>query len=146
MEILGLDDYLVLSLISHIAESVGEDPTLTDLAQRLVRRKLFKIVRCDDRQVDSLVEQTNLTQLLTRLGNALPGKDASFYYKVERSPMSLFSDDEAGYSYFLDSNREASPIRDHHLLRAWTDQPARRFLFVPEEARKSVEALLQQSR
>lgn len=116
-EVLSLDDFSLWVLIENIAKQNNIDDTLTDLAQRIIARDLFKIVPCDHKKVNNFIRKNGGYE---KIHNAIKpycrGKIDS-YLHVDELKFSMFLEDNNHMSFFIDENRDATPIRDHESLR-----------------------------
>lgn len=146
-EYLNLDETDALYAIKRWTES--SDPTLADLSDRFVNRRLFIGIRIDDRLSQVLERQAEIREAVRAAGFA----DSEYYQHIDQTS-------NVAYSYYVTPKeggsppiqirvdwvrpaglREVSAISD--VLRPITAEPKTRYLlFVPREAAPAVERLL----
>jgi uncharacterized protein len=136
-EILALDDYSLWVFIMTIGER-GKDETAKDLAQRIVRRDLFKLVR-----VDSMALNRHLVNGLDMMSEivetACGVKNGRSYLVFDQFPFSTFSADGADGVYLVEAAGKgpgkATLAKNHPQLRDLQSEGDESIaLYAPEEA------------
>lgn len=116
-ELLSLDDYYLWSLIDYVTKMDNIDVALKDLAQRIISRNLFKIVPCSSQNInDFLRKPDGRSKILHAIKPYCPQGSEEFYLVVDEKKFKMFSDFESEFGFIvdtLDSNRKATPIKDH---------------------------------
>jgi uncharacterized protein len=142
-DILKLDDYSLWVLIVHLSTRPELDVTLADLAGRIISRDLFKMVPCQQIELEGFLRKQDAQE---RLQNAVshfcPG-DKSYYVHIDSAVIDMLSEKPDESAYFVDIesiDRPATPIREHKQLKPHWEEPHEIVrLYVPREA---VEAVL----
>ena len=137
-EILDLDDYSLWVLVEQLAASSRQDPTLQDLARRIVARDLFKMVPFPEEPLrEFLLREEAHSRLHDAVAPYSPGKK-EYYIYIDRAGFEMFCTAPKLSAYFVDierKDRAASPIREHHHLRPlWGEPQMTVRLYVPREA------------
>jgi len=142
-ELLVLDDFGLWVFISYAANNNAMDPVVRELAQRIIRRDLFKLVPVtSDRLREFLSRPEGWQDILRVVRKYAPG-DASYYVHVDTHTFRLFEDDPQTWAYFVDESRHASPIRDDPDLRQHVQGPrTTQRLYTIREARDDLAALI----
>ncbi len=147
-EVLQLDDYGLWGLIQHLSTKTPIDPTLADLARRIIARDLFKVVPCEDQEnVRKFIEDAeNQVRMQEVVSKFCPG-DPKYYIHVDHAPFQMLSTDLGEQSYFVDlgqKNRPAEPIHDHPLFRSYSvksEETVR--LYVPRETVDKIKTMIE---
>lgn len=146
-QVLGLDDYSLWVLIMRVAER-GPDETAQDLAQRILRRDLFKLVNVDVDRVQAYLKRTTWAKTLASvIAPYCPG-EASYYLYADERPFKTWNveADKGAYLIDLTPGRLGSATRayvndDLKNVDLGTGEQPRR-LFVPRDAVAAVRAEL----
>jgi len=146
-EVIGLDDYSLWVLIQSLADKTladktKEDRTVSDLARRIVARDLFKIVPCSPSCLHDFIVRTDAYERLYEAVRPYCQGEAQYYIYLDNASFQMLSDKEPKWAYFVDnedSNRLATPIREHERMRPhWTSAEGFLRLFAPREAIGSI--------
>jgi HD superfamily phosphohydrolase len=145
-EILILDDYSLWVMIQGLSEIGDRDPTLSDLAFRLISRDLFKLVPCDSDRLNSfLSDHDNHKRLQEAVSPFCSGVGRYYYFTDDASfDMLASAPDERAYFVDLDrSERPASYIDEHPDLASYRSQRRTvRRLFCIREAVDTIAKLI----
>lgn len=151
--LLELDDYSFWVLVTHIANCSKGDETAVDLAQRIIRRDLFKQIPIEGKQLKQFLlaedGRRTLDPILARHCNG----DPRYYMYVDDKSFEMFAPDESNATYLVDRDQgkamgDATLARDHpELTTLFLGRPEESDrLFVPREAYEAVIELLGLSR
>lgn len=145
-ELLSLDDYFVWVFIQHLASGASKDPTIAELARRVIARDLFRVVPVDSERLDEFfVDGEAYARLHSAVAPYSQG-DPKFFAYFDRSHFRMFSSSHTQFGFFVDtdlSSRPATPFRDDERLQKLADsKPRSKRLFVPREAVESVRSLI----
>jgi len=140
-DLLRLDDYALWVLIRELRPH--SDPTVDDLARRLVERDLFKMVRCKSEVVEHFFDQVDAHDRLKECLRPYCAEPSSYYYHAHE-PIKGLNEDPRKSAYFVEfPTRRATRAReDKRLRQLWESPPASHRLFVPREALEDVEILV----
>ncbi|TWT45253.1 HD domain protein [Phycisphaerae bacterium RAS1] len=142
-DLLVLDDFSLWVLIDSVANDQRADDTLRDLGRRIIARDLFKQVSCDDRRLAEFLKRpTWQSEVLEVVQRFCPGPP-EYYLVYDPIEIRFFAEDRSEWGHFLDSDRRASPFRDHPSLHAYSPRPegwAR--LFTLKEATEDVSKMI----
>jgi HD superfamily phosphohydrolase len=138
-ELLRLDDHSLLMLIEAIANEGHGDVVAVDLAQRIVRRELFKVVPLPpQRVVEIAADEDTMDRIRHAVQRFCPG-DPAYYVHVDRESFEMFSRADSHVGYFVDQDGHASSIRSHPLLeRQFQEVRLNWRLYTVAEAREAV--------
>ncbi len=142
-DLLALDDYGLWVFITYAAGNSEMDPVARELAQRIIRRDLFKLVPVgSDRLREFLSRPEGWQDILRVVRKYAPG-DPSFYVHVDTHSFEMFDDQPATWAYFVDESRRAIPIRDDPDLRQHVQGPrTMQRLYTIREARDDLAGLI----
>ena len=142
-ELLMLDDFSLSVLIDYISKMKGIDETVKDLGNRILSRDLFKIVPSSSVRVNEFLRKENgYAKIYNAIQPFCEGKK-EFYLVVDTIKFSMFSEKEKEMSYFIDENRQATPMREHVMLRNHWQKPEEYVrLFTIQEAVEAVKKLI----
>jgi HD superfamily phosphohydrolase len=142
-ELLSLDDYSLWVLIEHIAKAEGIDVTARDLAQRIIGRDLLKVVPCPSAKVSAFLrEKRGYERIYNVIAQVCEG-EPEYYLLVDTVKFRMLADRPGDWSYFVDGQMRATPIREHESLRLhWRDTEESIRLFTVQEAVEGVAALI----
>ncbi|MDP3066779.1 MAG: HD domain-containing protein [Methanobacteriaceae archaeon] len=142
-ELLSLDDFSLWVLIENIAKQNDIDDTVSDLAQRIIARDLFKIVPCNPKKINEFLrKEGGYERIYDAIKPFCRGKK-EFYLHVDELKFSMFLENSDHMSFFIDENRDATHIRDHESLRTqWTPQEDIVRIYTLQEAVDAVKKLI----
>lgn len=98
---LSLDDNIIMTQIKHWADS-SKNETLKDLSDRLINRKLFKVIYLD---IKNDFKMTDTIQKICDFFTS-KGKDHSSYFLLDQPDTILYKD----ILYFIESHEDGSEI------------------------------------
>jgi len=107
-ELLSLDDYAIWVLISWLAGHENTDPTLADLARRIIQRDLLKHVPCaSDDVIRFLEREPDADRKLHRAVAPYCKGDPQYYVEAKVVTRMILSDDKdvPHHSYIIKSRR-----------------------------------------
>jgi HD superfamily phosphohydrolase len=142
-ELLSLDDFSLWVLLDNISSLSDIDPTVRDLARRIISRDLFKMVPCSPQRLSEFLrEEMNYAKLYDVIQPYCTGK-AEFYVVVDTTRFSMFSDDEEHMVYFINEDQLATPALAHESIRHhWQRTEDEVRLFTVLEAVEAVKSLI----
>ena len=144
-ELLSLDDYSLWVLIENIAKTPGIDVTARDLAQRIVARKLLKLVPAPSGRVNEFLREKQGYERIYSIIRDVCDGEPEFYLHVDTLKFRMLAGRQGDWSYFVDRHMTATPIREHDSLRHhWQDPEERIRLFTVPEAAEDVARLIGQ--
>lgn len=109
-ELIGLDDYVLWTFISELAQSSTADPTARDIAGRIVARDLFKMVPCKERTLDEFLQKPDAYARLWQAVRPFVAGDPKFYVHVDRVEFEWFATREPERAYFVNDEGIADSI------------------------------------
>jgi hypothetical protein len=141
-EFLSVDDFALLVLIDYLAHTEEVDPTIRDLARRIISRDLFKLVPCSSSRIsDFLRKDGGEEQIYNIIGKHLP--EPRYYLIKDVSKFSMLSEQKDEWSYFVDSGGIATSMREHEAIRPlWREIDESVRLFAPREVVHAVAKLI----
>jgi hypothetical protein len=109
------------------------DPTVADLARRIVSRDLFKLVPCSSSKIsDFLRKDGGSEQIYAVIGRHF--SEPKYYLVKDVSRFSMLAESENEWAYFVDTKRVAVPMREHEAIRPlWRESHDSVRLFAPRE-------------
>lgn len=142
-ELLALDDYGLWVFISYAADNASMDRVVADLAQRIIRRDLFKLVPVTSERLREFLSRPEGWQEILRVVSKYAPGDASYYVHVDTHSFDMFQSDPATWAYFVDESRRAIPIREDPELRQYVQgtRTVQR-LYTIHEAREDLASLV----
>jgi hypothetical protein len=142
-ELLSLDDYSLWVLIEHIAKAPGFDPTARDLAERIIARDLLKVVPCPSARVSEFLREKHGYDRIYKVIAEVCEGEPEFYLLVDTLKFRMLADRPGDWSYFVDAQMRAMPIREHESLRHhWRETEETIRLFTVREAVEGVASLI----
>lgn len=137
-EILLLDDYSLWVFIHELSALEKFDKTIADLATRIMKRDLFKVVHCDAAAVSTrLGKDSDFREKFHSELSAYCMGDSEFYFYIDNIEFKTLSrGDDCGYFIDLSTNdRRATPIHEHtQFLQYINENEGYTRLYVPREA------------
>jgi uncharacterized protein len=145
-ELIKLDDFLLWNFIDHVSrQDENFDVTATDLANRIIRRDLFKLVPIDGPRIHELMlEEDGHERLRDAASSSCPG-EAEFYVLIDQAKYKYFQGERESSGRLIDPNTKRSERFEHchefsHLPK---DEQLDVRLFTIREAVGTVEAVFQ---
>ncbi len=146
-EILTLDDYSLWVLIDNLSKDSEVDSIVADLATRIVKRDIFKLVPCDAKKVGEKLSQTKFRDAFLNALRQSSFGDPTYYYLLDKVKFSTLSSSERDSAYFIDLSdrrRLATKVSDHQQFRPFGigNEDENMNLYVPREALSNVIAAI----
>lgn len=122
-ELLCLDDFGLWHLIDCVASVSGRrfDHTSWDLANRILKRDLFKMIPVKSRQLERFLRNLDAdAQLRSAVEEGSATGDPSFYAFADEASKRLLNPPGSGHSFLIDlahPDRKATPLARCHELR-----------------------------
>src|SRR5262249_15581986 len=130
-------------LIDNVAHAARMDPAAQDLARRILERDLFKLVPCRDRRVNEFLRKQDGYKMIYDAIRPYCPASPEFYLCVDVSRFTMLANQKEEWSYFVDEDRLATPIREHEGIRPlWSESEESVRLFTIREAVAAVAALI----
>jgi uncharacterized protein len=151
VEILRLDDHNLWVFIQTLASNASTDAA-TDLANRVLKRRLFRAVPIDSMELQEFLNDDPPRATIV-VDNAIEraGYETPSSYRIwDSPPFAFFHGTPTEGSLFVSSSsdRRAYPVRDHPelLLHRSRDERSRLRLFVPDDAVEEVASAISRNR
>jgi HD superfamily phosphohydrolase len=142
-DLLSTDDFALQVLIDVVAHATGIDPTVVDLANRILSRDLFKMV---PRQSEKLADFLQSPEAYPRIDAVLRERGFAhpeFYRITDKVPFNMLAERKEERGYFVDADGRATEMREHENIRPIRGHKHDSVrLFVPEEAVGAVANLI----
>ncbi len=138
-DLLLLDDYSMMALVAAVERDRKLDPTLRDLARRLLVRDLLRVARVKPEKAIAL-HARHAAEIDRAVAKALPGLNPHYLWEIDRGEVRMFETAPEKQAFFI-SGHSAIAIQNVEPMRGF--KPEREFtrLFVAEEAREAVERI-----
>ena len=137
-EILALDDFALWVLVQNVADIAEIDPTVHDLAERILSRQLFKMIHVEPQRLQEFLIQRNAYEELYEIVRPYCAGDPKYYVLVDEVEFEMFASEKLQSALFIDPSideRPASRVRDHEKLRKdWEKKSSLVRLFAVPEA------------